>query len=109
MEDDFSDATHDVVVKITLQQIDLIYRLVEKYSERLSLISAAKEILPTFRSNKIPCFIGVEGLHQIGNSASVLRLYHRLGVRYVTLTHNLNNLYADSAVRRPSTRYLQSR
>lgn len=42
--------------------------------------------------------MGAEGLHQIGNSASVLRLYHRLGVQYVTLTHDCNNLYADAAL-----------
>jgi membrane dipeptidase len=98
-EDDFSDATHDAVVKQTLQQIDVNHRLVEKYSQVLSLVSTAGEILPTFRSGKIPCLIGIEGLHQIGNSASILRMYHRLGARYVTVTHNFNNLYADSAVR----------
>jgi membrane dipeptidase len=42
--------------------------------------------------------MGVEGLHQIGNSASILRLYHQLGVRYVTLTHDCNNKYADAAL-----------
>lgn len=41
--------------------------------------------------------MGVEGLHQIGNSASALRMYHALGVRYVTLSHNCHNIYADSA------------
>jgi membrane dipeptidase len=41
--------------------------------------------------------MGIEGSHQIGNSASVLRMYHRLGVRYMTLTHDSNTLYADSA------------
>ena len=40
--------------------------------------------------------MGAEGLHQIGNSASVLRLYYALGVRYVTLTHTCHNIYADS-------------
>lgn len=41
--------------------------------------------------------LGAEGLHQIGNSASVLRMYHGLGVRYITLTHECHNRFADSA------------
>jgi membrane dipeptidase len=42
--------------------------------------------------------IAIEGLHQIGNKASNLRLYHSLGVRYATLTHNCHNIYADAAM-----------
>lgn len=40
--------------------------------------------------------MGIEGLHQIANSASILRMYHSLGVRYATLTHTCHNAYADS-------------
>ncbi|KAH6626299.1 membrane dipeptidase-domain-containing protein [Chaetomium sp. MPI-SDFR-AT-0129] len=42
--------------------------------------------------------LGVEGLHQIGNSPSILRQYHALGVRYATLTHNCGNRFADAAL-----------
>lgn len=42
--------------------------------------------------------MGIEGLHQIGNSLSTLRLYHSLGVRYATLTWNCHNAYADAAL-----------
>ncbi|KAI5805387.1 membrane dipeptidase GliJ-like protein [Peziza echinospora] len=50
------------------------------------------------RDRKISSMIGVEGLHQIGNSAATLRLYYELGVRYITLTHGCDNAYADGAV-----------
>ncbi|KAF8536188.1 hypothetical protein BDD12DRAFT_918432 [Trichophaea hybrida] len=50
-----------------------------------------------FGNGKVASMIGAEGLHQIGNSASVVRMYHTLGVRYITLTHACNNKYADGA------------
>ncbi|UKZ72387.1 hypothetical protein TrVFT333_000016 [Trichoderma virens FT-333] len=81
----------------TLQQIDLIYLMIEMYPTRFALARNSADVLEVFRSGRIACMIGLEGLHQIGNSFSCLRLYRSLGVRYITLTHNCNNLYADSA------------
>ena len=87
------------VIHDTLQQIDLIHRMIEQYPTVFALALTAADILPIFHSRRIASLIGVEGLHQIGNSFSVLRTFHRLGVRYVTLVHNKNNRFADSAVR----------
>lgn len=81
----------------TLQQIDLIHHTIERYPSQLALTTSASQIWNVFRSGRVASLIGVEGLHQVANSASVLRNYHRLGVRYITLTHSQNNLYADSA------------
>ncbi|KAF2501662.1 hypothetical protein BU16DRAFT_477513 [Lophium mytilinum] len=96
-EADFSDTTHFEPLRDTLQQIDLIHRLVDLYSDKLALAYRADDIMQLFKEGKVASLIGVEGLHQIGNSASVMRMYHKLGVRYVTLAHNKNNMYADSA------------
>lgn len=82
-----------------MQQIDLVHRLVELYSDYLGIAEKSSDIMRLFKSGKFVSLIGVEGLHQIANSPSVLRLYHKLGVRYITLAHNKNNLYSDSAVR----------
>lgn len=51
-----------------------------------------------FKSGRFISPLGVEGLHQIGNSAANLRRFHELGVRYATLTHNCHNKFADAAV-----------
>ena len=96
--DNFSTAVHYESLRETLQQIDIIHTLVELYPDTLQIARSSAEVCEAHASGRIASFIGVEGLHQIANSASVLRNFHRLGVRYVTLTHDSNNLYADSAV-----------
>jgi membrane dipeptidase len=82
-----------------MQQIDLFHQLCLKFPERFRLAENSKQAMAIFRSGGIAGLLGLEGLHQIGNSASVLRLFHRLGVRYITLCHSESNQYADSAVR----------
>ena len=96
--DEFSTPTNLPSLLQTLQQIDLIHTLIKQHPRQLAFTERADDILPIFRSGRVASLIGVEGLHQIANSASVLRMYHRLGVRYVTLCHDSNNRYADSAV-----------
>ena len=59
----------------------------------------SRSALAAFKDNRhLVSPIGVEGLHQIGNLFSNLRLYHSLGVKYSTLTHNCHNLFADAAI-----------
>ena len=53
--------------------------------------------MPAYNSGKLASMIGVEGLHQIGNSIAGIRTVHELGARYITLTHNCNNIFATSA------------
>ncbi|KAL4931686.1 dipeptidase [Aspergillus undulatus] len=84
----------------TLQQIDLVHRIASLYPNHLTLVPDTAAFRSTFTSSptsSIASFLGVEGLHQIGSSASTLRLYHALGARYITLTHMCHNEYADSA------------
>lgn len=87
------------VLKDTLQQIDIIRLMLEEYTTTFGLATSAEEVMEIHRSGRVASLIGIEGLHQIADSASVLRNFYRLGVRYATLTHTQNNRYADSAVR----------
>ncbi|KAG9565846.1 hypothetical protein KCU71_g5010, partial [Aureobasidium melanogenum] len=95
---DFSDAAYAPYVKATLEQIDLYNRLTDMYPRYFTPASDSAAALRAFASHQLISPLGIEGLHQIGNSISSLRLYHELGVRYATLTWNCHNKYADAAL-----------
>jgi membrane dipeptidase len=85
----------------TLEQIDVIHRLIRQYPEVFELALTADDIVRIRKQGKIASLIGVEGGHSIDNSIGVLRMYHALGVRYLTLTHTDNTDWADSATDTP--------
>ncbi|KAI1934188.1 hypothetical protein LOZ58_005274 [Ophidiomyces ophidiicola] len=98
IKDTYSDEVYFEGGRDTLQQIDLVNRLVKANPDHLELVHSTAEFRRVFsQTARIASFMGIEGLHQIVNSASILRLYHQLGVRYATLTHECHNAYADSA------------
>ena len=88
-------------VAATLEQIDAAYAMVERYADRLALATTADEVEAAMASGRVASLLGAEGGHQIDGSLAVLRMYHRLGVRYLTLTHNENVPWADSATDEP--------
>ncbi|KAF7168585.1 hypothetical protein CNMCM5623_001567 [Aspergillus felis] len=93
-----SERVYHEIVRDTFQQIDLVRRLTEHFPASLVPASSVAEIRHNFNhhSGRISSLLGIEGLHQIGASTSILRVYHRLGVRYASLTHTCHNHYADS-------------
>ncbi|KAG5309859.1 PREDICTED: dipeptidase 1-like isoform X3 [Acromyrmex echinatior] len=84
-------------VQLTLRQIDVIRRFIQRYPNNLQLVTVAGDIETTWRSGKIASMIGVEGGHSLDSSLAVLRLYYDLGVRYVTLAHGCNTPWADAS------------
>ncbi|KAI9158781.1 Dipeptidase sirJ [Paramyrothecium foliicola] len=95
---DFSDENYAASLQFTLDQIDVMKRLQSVYPGDFSRSYESDDALPAFQKGKLISPLGVEGLHQIANSASNLRRFHDLGVRYATLTHNCNNKFADAAI-----------
>ncbi len=77
--------------------IDVTYRQVEKYPKDLLLATSGADIRRAKQEGKVAVLMGVEGGHAIENSLSALRVLHRLGCRYMTLTHTNTNEWADSA------------
>ncbi len=91
----------DAAVTAVVQQCELVHSLAAKYSAHLQIASTASEARETFASGRIASLLGAEGGHSIDSSLGVLRALHRLGVRYMTLTHNENVPWADSATDEP--------
>ena len=90
----------DAVVTV-LEQIDLVLRLTEAYSDDFELALTADDITRIHAAGKIASLIGMEGGHSIDNSLAVLRLCYALGARYMTLTHWANTDWVDAATDTP--------
>jgi membrane dipeptidase len=91
-----------VAVTATLEQIDAVYTMVARYADDLVLVTSADGLDAVLADGRaIGSLLGAEGGHSIDNSLGVLRSFYRLGVRYLTLTHNQNTDWADSATDEP--------
>ena len=83
--------------RIVFEQIDLVHRIVERYSDTFEIAYTADDVERTHRAGKIASMMGMEGGHSIENSLGVLRMLYDAGARYMTLTHSLGLFWADSA------------
>jgi membrane dipeptidase len=92
-----STLTEPEAVVATLEQVDAVHRLVARYPDTFALAWSAADVERAVAQGRIASLLGVEGGHSLAGSLGVLRALVRLGVRYVTLTHNHNTAWADSA------------
>ncbi|XP_039652062.1 dipeptidase 1 [Perca fluviatilis] len=83
-------------VRQTLEQIDVVHRMCEKYPETFMFATSSQDIMKAFNMNKTASLIGVEGGHSLDSSLGTLRTMYQLGVRYLTLTHSCNTPWADN-------------
>jgi len=79
-----------------LEQIDIARRIIAMYPDRLQFATSVADIRAAHKAGKIASLLGMEGGHAIEDSLGALRAYYDLGVRYMTLTHNVNTSWADS-------------
>jgi membrane dipeptidase len=79
-----------------------VHRIVERHRDDFALATTADEVEKARAAGRIASLLGAEGGHCIGDSLGALRALYRLGVRYLTLTHNRNTAWADSATDEPA-------
>ena len=92
-----SDLPEPEAVTATLEQIAFIHELSRTYPDVFQPVETAEQARAAFRAGRIGCLIGLEGGHSIAGSLGVLQIMRRLGARYMTLTHNDDTAWADSA------------
>lgn len=86
-----------MAVKRALGQIDAIRAATAKYAGDVALATTAEDVRRTAASGRIAALLGLEGGYMIEDDLRVLRMFHALGVRYMTLTHSFNTNWADSS------------
>lgn len=95
--------TGPAAVRAVMEAIDTVHRMARRYPDDFQTALTAADVELSFAHGRIACLIGMEGGHSIDNSLAVLRMFYRLGARYLTLTHSLNTAWADSATDRPKS------
>ena len=88
-------------VEMTLEQIDVVRRVVAANPDTFALVTNAADLRRAQRAGKIASLMGIEGGHQIDGRLSVLRQMKELGVGYMTLTHGKSLDWADSSTDAP--------
>ncbi|HXZ14265.1 MAG TPA: dipeptidase [Candidatus Sulfotelmatobacter sp.] len=94
--------TGQPAVDRALQQISAVREQVRLHPKDLALATTADEVRHAHAAGKIAVLMGVEGGHMINSDLGVLRNFASLGVRYMTLTHTLNDEWADSSTDKPA-------
>ncbi|HKP30951.1 MAG TPA: dipeptidase [Gemmatimonadales bacterium] len=88
--------------RVQLEQIDVARRVIAKYPEAFQWALTADGMRSAFAAGRIGSVLGMEGGHAIENSLGALRAYYDMGVRYMTLTHNVTLDWADAALDKPT-------
>jgi membrane dipeptidase len=91
----------DEAIRDTLEQIDIVSRLIAAYPRDLEQAYTADDIVRIHKSGRVASLVGIEGGRQIGGSLAALRQFYRLGARYMTLTHTQTTEWADSGTDNP--------
>lgn len=89
-------------VRRTLDLRDAMQRLFDTHPEMIALALTAADVERITRSGRVAAILSVEGGHQIADDLAVLRMYHRLGIRSMTLTHFTNTAWADASTDKPA-------
>ena len=96
-----TDLSGPEAVLATLEQIDVVHRMTERFDADVALAYTADDVRRHHKQGRVASLIGMEGGHSIGNSLGALRMMYTAGARYMTLTHWRHTDWADAATQDP--------
>lgn len=96
-----SNLPGSAAVTATLEQVDAVRRMVARWPEHFRLALTADDVVAAWAEGRIASLMGAEGGQSIDSSMGALRMLYEVGVRYMTLTHNHHNPWAESATDEP--------
>ena len=77
--------------------IDRYWREIERWPGLVAHCNTGSDIERALREGKVAALLSIEGGEALVGDLSALRIYYRLGVRSLCLTHNARNELADGA------------
>ena len=89
-------------VRRTLDLRDAMQGVFDRYPDQIEMATTAGDLERIVKSGRIAAVLTLEGGHQIADDLAVLRMYQRIGIRAMTLTHFRNNNWADSSTDKPT-------
>lgn len=93
--------TGAAAVQVSLEEIERYHSLTELHSDKLALCRSAEDVRRAHKERKKSILLGMMGGHNIAESLSILRAYHRLGLSYMHLNHDSNTSWSDAAREEP--------
>jgi len=97
-----SNMPGSAAVTATLEQVDAVRRMVARWPEHFRLATSADDVVAAWAEGRVASLMGAEGGQSIDSSMGALRMLYEVGVRYMTLTHNHHNPWAESATDGPT-------
>jgi len=91
----------EAAVTATLEQIDAVQEMLRRYPDTFEAARTAADVERITKAGRIASMMGMEGGHSIDRSLAALRQFSRMGVGYMTLTHNVTLPWADAAMDAP--------
>lgn len=88
-------------IRRSLEMIDAVYNVTEAHPDQIGIAVNASDVVRLKREGKVAALMGMEGGHGIEDSLAALRMFQRMGIRYITLTHSNTNDWADSSTDKP--------
>ena len=88
----------EAAVTATLEQIDAVQEMLRRYPDTFEAARTAADVERITKAGRIASMMGMEGGHSIDRSLAALRQFSRMGVGYMTLTHNVTLPWADAAL-----------